>query len=156
MWAHYSGQHTGACLKFEVTREVDSPLLSARPVVYRDEPPSLPSKDAYVTSLLAGDDSDWDWDWWFDEFYYVKSTPWSYEREWRVVRHTLYQEIPQYTDVPFDARQLAAVLLGTATTEVDAASIIGGLTGELGHVEVYRGQLDHEDLRIVFDPVRSA
>src|SRR5450759_3528037 len=60
MWAHYAGGFHGAVLGFESSDDRDSPWLLAKPVIYRNEPPSLPPVDAWVKAFLGEEGMDWE------------------------------------------------------------------------------------------------
>ena len=73
MWAHYANAHRGFCVEYERTPENSLGRL-AQPVVYRDEIPSVSTRD------LTGDTSR------LDDLWLTKSKHWEYEMEWRLLQ----------------------------------------------------------------------
>lgn len=68
MWSHYADAHKGFCVQFAPYE--DALFLVAKPMVYGNQFPTVNIPSKPVTQ---------------DEHYLIKSTDWSYEREWRVV-----------------------------------------------------------------------
>lgn len=69
MWGHYAGSHTGICLEFDTGY---APFDRAKPVEYDDERPLFEPFSKMRAAQIA-------------EATIRKATPWSYEREWRVI-----------------------------------------------------------------------
>ncbi len=85
MWYHYAKSYSGAVIGLSCLRELDSPLLLARKIQYKQDktihytPDGIASlfvKEHYsaATALI-------------DIGLYTKSEDWSYEKEWRVVTY---------------------------------------------------------------------
>ena len=76
MWSHYAASHTGFVLEFNAEhpyfderRSADDTFRYIRRVLYRDVRP--------IGKLSELDPED---------FFFIKSMQWSYEREWRIIR----------------------------------------------------------------------
>lgn len=76
MWSHYGASHTGFVIEFDAhhqyfhdRRSDEDELRFLRRVLYRDNRPRSP------LNLLNA-----------PEFFLIKSSHWSYEREWRILR----------------------------------------------------------------------
>lgn len=72
MWSHYSNGHKGICLEFLATD--NTPFFGdAQPVRYNDQRPRFDYGDDKFTQL--------------EKIILTKSAHWSYEKEWRILRH---------------------------------------------------------------------
>ncbi|AQH05248.1 hypothetical protein A9R05_40130 (plasmid) [Burkholderia sp. KK1] len=78
MWAHYANYHSGFCIEYDIgSFQFKSAIaLSMYPVIYRDEPFDAtdyllrhPTRNRLHLNMAA----------------LIKSTDWSYEREWRLI-----------------------------------------------------------------------
>jgi Protein of unknown function (DUF2971) len=82
MWLHYADSYRGVVLAFEALDEIDSRFLVARPVVYQGTPPAIADPQVWARCIVGQTESAFtDL---FTEYQYVKTTAWSYEREWRI------------------------------------------------------------------------
>ena len=95
LWAHYGGSYRGFCLEFRTSAELFRKIHRVR---YVNRIPALDSVDALVNR--EKDDS-------FLDMVLTKSSPWSYEREWRLL-HVRPSLSVRYGDA------LVAVYLGSA------------------------------------------
>jgi hypothetical protein len=152
MWAYYSGNNSGAVLRLDAIDDVDSSLLLAHPVVYRDEPPSLPGKEEWARVLV--EDREMNWLEAFKEYYYVKAGHWRHECEWRVLTYKRPGETGAFSDWPYHPVELGGVFLGASMATEDAEEIVGLLTGELAQVQIHKAEFDHIGRRIVFHRAR--
>lgn len=148
MWAHYGASHSGFVLAFDARHpyfhEEKSPedeFRHLRRVVYREARPS-----ATLTEFDGVD------------MFLVKSSHWSYEREWRIFRalpeaDVTYQEKPFGVHLfRYPASALQAVILG-ARTSIQTAQLIASTirTNEsFSHIRLKRARTDdaHFLLRI--------
>lgn len=78
MWAHYANNHKGICVEYELLRFNSELNYTPVPVIYTDQRPCLermdldnPGKDLFS---------------YFIDGVTTKSTKWSYENEWRIIR----------------------------------------------------------------------
>jgi hypothetical protein len=146
MWAHYADQHRGAVLRFECLDTLDSATLLAEPMNYRDEPPRLPPLEYWARSFF--DLERIDWQEFFHEYHYVKTTEWSYEREWRVLSYALAHEEGLFSDTPFRARELSAVIVGASATDLFIGELRALLQGDLAHVLLQQAVLDNASRKV--------
>jgi hypothetical protein len=142
MWAHYSDQHRGAVLRLECLDSFDSATLLAEPIIYRNEPPRLPSAEYWARTFF--DLEKIDWQDFFREYHYTKSTDWSYEREWRVLTYALDHEQGLISYTPFRPQELTSVTVGVEATPEFISELKELLRDDLGHVRLRRAELDHE------------
>jgi hypothetical protein len=152
MWLHYTDQYRGAVLEFECVDEIDSPLLVARPVIYQDSLPEIAEKQAWARSMLGLTNktcTDL-----FTEYQYIKTTAWSYEREWRVVSFARPGESGMFTDYSFHPRGLSGIYLGERCAERDLNDILSLLTHGLEHVSAYRAFLGGTQPKFMFKKIR--
>lgn len=149
MWAHYAEQHQGAVFEIAAIDALDSILLLAQPVTYSDARPELPPKEVWARALIT--DEPINWSEWFREYYYVKTTSWQYEREWRVISYQKNGGGQSFTDYGFHRLELTKVYLGMNMARDKQAAILSALdAGGYTHVEVFRAGLDQEQRRVVF------
>lgn len=140
MWSHYGGSHAGFVLEFDVRHphfhEKKGPrdeFRHLRRVIYRDSRPSA------TLAELDGVD-----------MFLVKSSHWSYEREWRIFRPLSDAEVlipgelfgVHLFRIPPDALQ--AVILGARASHQTAESIAAALraNSSLSHVRLKRSKTD--------------
>lgn len=105
MWLHYADKYAGAVLQFEAIDQLDSVFLAARPIVYQDGPPAISSKENWARCLW--EIGPFTFQNLVTEYQYVKTTDWSYEREWRIA--TLGFGTGLFEDYDFKPRELAGV-----------------------------------------------
>jgi hypothetical protein len=148
MWAHYAASHAGFVVEFDPTdaffnsRRTDSDEFGfLRRVLYRDARPS-----GALTSMT-------------EELFTVKSSHWSYEREWRMLRPLPHADETISTDnYPIHLFRLPCsavrrIILGARSTQKTKSEIRTILTEQgasLRHVELHQSRPDdsHFVLRI--------
>jgi hypothetical protein len=153
MWAHYAGNLSGAVLGFESSDERDSPWLLAKPVVYADKAPSLPSVDVWVKAFLGEERLDWEA--YLTEYYYVKSTDWSYEKEYRVASDLRKGESGSISDYRFFEEDLREVILGPAFPENDVCTVCGLVEAKYPKAIVKRAVVDFKSRRVASSSKQS-
>lgn len=90
MWSHYADYHKGFCVGYDISTilQGDTKLPGGTeflyPVIYRDEFPK-PEETIQYFSYYATNDFQKENDWWQNYFALIKSTEWSYEKEWRLI-----------------------------------------------------------------------
>jgi hypothetical protein len=152
MWLHYTDQYRGAVLELECIDEFDSPLLIARPVIYQDSLPEIAEKQAWVRCVLGlSDKTVTDL---FTEYQYIKTTAWSYEREWRVISFALPGESEMFADYSFRPRELSGIYLGERCAKQDLEDILSLLTHGLEHVSAYRAFPNGAQPKFMFRKIR--
>jgi Protein of unknown function (DUF2971) len=147
MWAHYADQHRGVVLEFQSLDAVDSPLLIARPVMYQDEPPRLPSMESWVRHLTGQIPIDLKQ--FFKEYELIKATQWSYEREWRVLSYAGADESGPYADYSFFGTELHRVIIGANCPMEHELEITRLLKHGYAHALQTRARWDHDGRRIL-------
>jgi Protein of unknown function (DUF2971) len=128
MWSHYSGDHKGICLQFNVRSE---PFVGACQISYQERLPlsTLPEHqdDAMTKALLT------------------KSDAWSYEREFRVVaKNPLFASpgVPTATDgfVTMSENALERIIIGCACSDDDVEAIVETVRRHRPRVSVRRAR----------------
>ena len=146
MWTHYANSHSGVVLQFESSDERDSPLLLAQPVIYQEAKPRLPTPNEWARTFLG--EVELDWDAVLREYQFVKSTDWSFEREYRVVSGKKQGETGLFADYVFHHADLRGVVLG-ANIAPQAESLIRDLVAARYHdATIYRAQIDYSQWTI--------
>lgn len=104
LWAHYANSNQGICIEYsagDLLRQFQSTLL---PVIYQEELPTLPS--ILEINMLSPYKMVF-------ERISTKSKKWSYENEWRIIRH-LETSDNHLVDFP----KPTAIYLGTNASKV--------------------------------------
>lgn len=105
MWAHYSNNHQGVCLRFDISKDLLTFCFPKR-VYYSDDYPRLNYLRSYLDNELNTHIAIWH-----------KSSDWAYEEEYRVV-------MPNYTGlVSFQKEALTGIIFGCQCTEEDKNKI---------------------------------
>ncbi len=150
LWSHYGNSHSGLCLEFDAAGHPDVfPRL--RPVTYQEKYPIIPAafpdvleifRDRKggamtelllnVADLLAGGMADTSAEtpdtpdavaaFSIARWFYVKSSFWSYEREWRCLK---WKPGPQ----PFPPEALNRIIVGCVNTDTNLALMRGTVKG---------------------------
>ena len=133
MWAHYADNHTGVVLEFAAVDELDAAFLMAKKVTYQDSPPAIAGVAAWIECLMG----ERDYMELFTEIQYVKTTPWSYEKEWRISSMKRPGETGTYSDYGFHPKELVAIYFGSRCSSSDRQDLCSLLTHGLEHVQPY-------------------
>lgn len=84
LWSLYAEEHKGVVFQFDCIKELDVPLLVAKPVIYADEPPEMATAAEWIDVLCGVRPLPEANDYWH-LLMHTKSTVWREEKEWRVV-----------------------------------------------------------------------
>jgi hypothetical protein len=130
MWSHYSGSHSGVCLRFR-PRPLLRAFQVAFPVHYAPERPRIVvGVEDHLEQL--------------QKMLLTKADFWSYEREWRFVG---WREGPGMRQFPAEA--LDGIILGAKITDTDARRVLSWVQQRAeGPIEVLRASLDPRLFRI--------
>ncbi|TCT20318.1 DUF2971 domain-containing protein [Thiobaca trueperi] len=109
MWAHYGSNHTGAVFEFWSLPSEDNPLSVASPIQYKETPPSFFSEEEWINDLTGLNKLDHNA--LYKRYAYIKSTEWSYEREWRVW-YPLVDERQLYDNVAIRKSEFTSIYIG--------------------------------------------
>lgn len=114
MWAHYSKNHKGFCIEYDIKSLRYNDVISRClfPVIYQDK-----VFDATEAVMNYGNSG-------YNEIHtfkaaLIKSTDWSYEKEWRLV----FTEAQHENPCTFDMPKAKAVYLGSHIKDSDAEKI---------------------------------
>lgn len=154
MWSHYANEHRGMVIEFDEKhssfndrRSPNDEFGYLRRVKYTDDRP--------VGTLLDFD---------FADFFLTKSTEWSYEKEWRILRPTS-DAVRHYTASPYNiclfrlpSTAIRRIILGARVTEPEIKEIAEfvGSAAHFTHVAIDRIRLDERHFSLNLEPVRLA
>ena len=147
MWLHYAAKYTGVVLEFSSVDELDSAFLAARPVIYQDTPPAIADVDTWVNCLLG---KGLDYETLFTESQYIKTTAWSYEKEWRIVSGNRPGESGLFADYGFHPRELTGIYFGPKCSTADREDLLALRTYGLEHVRAYEAAGDRIQAKFTF------
>ena len=147
MWAHYSGEHSGAVVELRCIEAIDSCLCAARKVEYRTMMPKLGSYRDVLMSYLGLAPEPSSENLYFD-LAFVKSNHWSYEKEWRCINPFADEACP-YSDYTFHPEEIASVCLGCRMQEKEEVEIMRLLATGFPHVQVFKMQVDDREYRLI-------
>ena len=134
MWAHYGGSYKGFCLEFSTQY---LPLSGAKQVKYHERIP-----ETSVLPFLVDGQIDLAVD-----FFCIKPSSWSYEREWRVIHKqagTLYH---------YEAQALTGVYFGPEISEEALEIICLILRGQNPYVKFWRGKRSATEFKVDFSEI---
>ncbi|MCI2809082.1 DUF2971 domain-containing protein [Eoetvoesiella caeni] len=152
MWAHYANNHSGICIGFDSDYE---PFRDAKPVQYSERRPSLSPDSRYDSGDLL------------QAALLTKSSHWSHENEWRVIKRpvsddekqfykSLIAEDPGHSDsvaqllasqggsgqYEFDPKAIRVVCLGARIRFEDTETVVALLQRHCPHVRIEDMRLD--------------
>lgn len=148
MWDRYADGHRGVVLELACDDATDSAFLLARPVEYREEPPSLPDVEWWAKAITCQPIVDLAGIW--SEYFYVKKPDWSPEREWRVVTYAGQDETGDFSDYPLSPHNILSVYVGYKASESEVTTLLAALGRTHQHVVVYQAALNRLAGRIEF------
>lgn len=146
MWSHYSGGHTGFVLEFDAQHPYFNGKLSesdelrhVREVIYRGERTQVP-----FTAMNGV------------EMFFVKSTHWAYEKEWRILRPLKDAEVTCDNNpfpihlFKFPENTLRHIIWGPKIDKVVTRKLIDAVTSRpgLSHVTFKQAILDKQQYAI--------
>ena len=144
MWAHYAASHEGFVVGFDSTHPhfdkqgTEDELGYLRKVEYRENRPA-----STVTALTGTD------------VFLVKSTQWSYEQEWRIIRPlqdngkiVQNQPYPIYL-FQFPATAIKEVIIGCKMPQNKRQEILAVLTSDsFQHVQIRQAEPDETEFKL--------
>ncbi len=140
MWSHYANEHKGYVIGFDTKhpffnqrKSDEDELRHIREIEYRDERPEI--------NLMKTDAS---------ELFFIKSTRWSYESEWRMVlplsdcSEKIEEEPYPIYLFKFPPEAIASVIMGIKMNEQHKAKIQSTIETyhEFLHIELYQANLE--------------
>lgn len=165
MWAHYAKDHTGVVIKFECSRELDTPLCIARSVNYIETPPVIATLDEYIPYITGQDKIKVNHDLLIYKLFQSKSTQWKYEKEWRVFKPPIHMENPiirrdsdgneiLYDLEPFYPQEIHSIYFGCKIDDAERQKIEKELVGDFGHVNKYLCLRNEKEYKLDFKLIR--
>lgn len=137
VWSHYADEHRGVAFQFECIKELDVPLLVAKPVIYSSDAPSMAMLDEWIDSYLGLAPFLTGTELWH-RLTHTKSKVWSEEKEWRVVTAARKGEQAGFEDTPFHPKEISKVFFGCRISKEDKNVILSLLSGQFSHVKAYQ------------------
>lgn len=152
MWAHYADCHRGFVLEFDSEspffnqrRSVNDDLRHLKPVMYSEIRPAINLSNTSVEELCL-----------------TKSTHWSYEKEWRIIKALSDADsvIPTAQgDVclfEFPSNVLKAIFIGARMQEDTELSLIKNIRADesLAHLEIFKARVHPSHYELAFDKIK--
>jgi Protein of unknown function (DUF2971) len=150
MWAYYAEQHQGLVLRFNSVPELDSPWVTARPIVYHADMPRLLDAN-FLADLWSGRATLEPRT--LDRLVYTKSIEWAHEREWRIYSGDGRDANAQYEDIAFHQRELEAVIFGCRMPTEDRNAFSELIGESYPGAEILQVQRDERDFRLNIVPL---
>lgn len=130
MWTHYAKNHTGICIQFRVRHVSEESHLdfiaAAQPVEYADRCPLINIVRDGIVDIVR-------------KAFLTKSTPFRYEREWRIV---LMDQGPGLKPIPEGI--IGAVILGSQIDPAARERVVNACGEYDGDVQIVQARLDPE------------
>ena len=136
MWAHYTDNHTGFCIEYDLSRIDSRYRQGILPVIYSDE-----RYDATQAFIKKSENR-------IMNPYFFKSTCWNYEKEWRmVIPDNIITDGEYYADF---LCAISAIYLGIKSSEKHSEEIheICTLYKER-HIPVYQMDIEHKSYQLI-------
>ena len=151
MWSHYGDYHRGVVFSFRVLPQQDNPLCVARPVVYRNTPPSFFTEQQWLDDILGVRKLE------HIELYfqyaYVKSAVWAYEREWRVWDLRPQPSPLHYYDYPLWDKEVEAVYFGCNIASESKVDIMSLLSMKYPEAKLFQARKGCDKYRLEFNAI---
>lgn len=152
MWAHYADCHRGFVLEFDSEspffnqrRSEKDDLRHLKPVIYSELRPAINLSNTSVEELCL-----------------TKSTHWSYEKEWRIIKALTDADSINSTaqgdvflfEFPSDA--LKAIYIGAKMQEDSELSLIKNIHADesLAHLAIFKARIHQTHYELAFDELR--
>ncbi len=140
MWDRYSEGHTGVALEFGCLDQADSAWLTAKPVIYSDEPLSCNTVEGLATLMLYTPS--------FaipkimEDYTHAKTTDWAYEKEWRIASWKRPHESGEYSDYEFLPAELIGITFGASILEAERRDLELMLREQYPHVIIWQAVIE--------------
>ena len=151
MWSHYGDYHTGVVFSFRVLPHEDNPLCVARPVVYRNAPPSFFTEQQWLDDIVGVRQLDPTQ--LYYQYAYVKSEVWAYEREWRVW-DLLPQPLPTlHSNYPLRDKEVEAVYFGCKIARESKDAIASLVSTKCPEAKLFQARKRPDEYRLEFNAI---
>ncbi|CAO4135997.1 DUF2971 domain-containing protein [Methylorubrum extorquens] len=127
MWSHYADSHQGCCLRFNTE---GSPFSHARRVVY--------SKNRPFINMIRDEQGEM-----LFKSLLTKADFWSYEQEWRIIKHSDGSGPHRY-----DPARLDGVIFGARVKDETRSKAMKWIEGRTPPVQVLTAEFDPEHFRL--------
>jgi hypothetical protein len=129
MWSHYGNDHQGYCLEFEA-KDTTPVFGAAQQVIYSGDYPQI---DFFSTPNNEQ----------VDKIFLTKYSDWSYEREWRIVKH---EKGPG--SHPYPPEMLTGIIFGIRMPDADKARIRIWAAQRGAPVKFYQAARSEDSFRV--------
>ena len=153
LWSHYADEHKGVVFQFDCLKEIDAPLLAAKPVIYADEPPTIATPEEWI-EVLCGLRSPPAAPTYWHQLMHTKSTVWKEEKEWRVVTTARHYDHGLFEDTNFDPREISRMYFGCRISAEDRRELLELASGSFAHLEVYEAAQNPRSFGICFKRIK--
>jgi hypothetical protein len=135
MWAHYGGSYRGFCLEFRTDYD---PFDMFKKVRYVDALPEI----NLLPIVVDGDAQQ------FIDMYFIKSSVWGYEREWRIIHHEAR------TSYRYSIHALKAVYFGPIIAQGDLDKVrLAGMNAN-PNATYWRGIKSEREFKLEFEQIQ--
>ncbi|CVK18396.1 MULTISPECIES: DUF2971 domain-containing protein [Sporomusa] len=144
MWAHYAASHEGFVIGFDANnlyfheeKGLKGEFRHLRKIEYREKRPALPMLEMSGTDMFL-----------------VKSTQWSYEQEWRIIRplqeaSKIIQASPYSIHLfQFPANAVKEVIFGSRMSDEKKKEITSILSDSFRHVQIKQAEPDEIEFNL--------
>ena len=151
MWSHYGINHAGVVFSFRVLPQDDNPLCIARPVVYRDTPPSFFTEQQWLDDIFGVRKLDHTA--LYFQYAYVKSSVWAHEKEWRVWDLLPQPSPTRYYDYPLWNKEVEAVYFGCNIAPESKAAIMSLLSRKYPEAKLFQARKRSDEYKLEFNAI---
>ncbi len=136
MWSHYSDDHKGFCLSYDLEQSTEASFRNLYPVIYRTE---IADVTAELTKRFKG---------WGGKPSIFKSLEWSYEQEWRQL-----QVIPDksHPGALMNFHPIRGLYLGKAISPENKAVLTA--LAQTKRIPVYQMSMSEKEFKLVATPI---
>jgi hypothetical protein len=145
MWSHYADSHKGVCLKLKCMVELDNVLLVAEPIEYSNIFPDF--MDNFLNGAPSLDVT--------NQIGLMKQKDWSYEKEWRVRRMHMGNEIYKdgYEFFKEDTRVFGGLYLGCKIDKKDEDELLALSKMRYPDMEIYKSKQSKKAFELDFEKI---
>ncbi len=122
MWNHYADGYKGIVIEYDCIDALESTLLLAKPITYTNDMPLTNTAEGMAELLLLPDSEAIKYI--VDVLPFMKTTDWSYEKEWRVSHYAKTDSQGHFSDLKFHPLEVKSIILGPLFDEGEANQIL--------------------------------
>jgi hypothetical protein len=153
MWAYYADNHRGVVLSFRCVPGADDPWPAGRAVRYQEAMPRLLDEEL-LSDIIAGHGHIEPTEA-LHKTVLTKSVAWAHECEWRIFSGAGRNPDAPFEDVPFNALQLDAVIVGCCMQPADRAGIVDLAQRLYPHARVRKAVTHSRRFELCIEPLEA-